>query len=161
MTPPKAPMRARHALDTVDEMARRPRHDLPEYGAFHLTMRGVDGCDIYRDDDDRVHFLRLLGLGTRLAEWRLLAYCLMRNHFHLIVLGELERISRGMHALAFRHAQTFNRRHKRRGHLFQDRFHAQVIRDEEHLSVACAYVYANTDRIGIPNSPWRGGEFAG
>lgn len=154
-------MRARYPLGTVDAMARRPRHDLPDYGAYHLTMRGVDGCDIYRDDDDRIQFLRLLGLGTRLAEWRLLAFCLMRNHFHLIVLGELERISRGMHALAFRHAQAFNRRHKRRGHLFQDRFHTQVIRDEEHLSAACAYVYANTDRIGIPDWPWRGGEFAG
>jgi putative transposase len=118
--PPKPPMRARYPLGTVDAMARRPRHDLPDYGAYHLTMRGVDGCDIYRDDDDRIQFLRLLGLGTRLAEWRLLAFCLMRNHFHLIVLGELERISRGMHALAFRHAQAFNRRHKRRGHLFQD-----------------------------------------
>src|SRR6185437_7005648 len=75
-------------------MARLNRHDLPDYGAYHLTMRGVDGCDIYRDDEDRTHFLRLLGLGTRLAEWRLLAYCLMRNHFHLVVLGELERISR-------------------------------------------------------------------
>jgi hypothetical protein len=65
-------------------MPRPNRHDLPEFGAYHLTMRGVDGCDIYRDDDDRTHFVRLLALGTRLADWRLLAYCLMRNHFHLV-----------------------------------------------------------------------------
>jgi putative transposase len=141
-------------------MARRARHDLPDHGAFHITMRGVAGCDIYVDDADRIRFLRFLRLGTRVAEWRLLAYCLMRNHFHLVVIGELERISRGMHGLAFRYAQAFNRRYERRGHLYQDRFHAQVIRDDDHLGSACAYVLANADRIGIADWPWRGGEFA-
>src|SRR4051794_17764448 len=143
-----------------DTMARLARHDLPDHGAFHITMRGVAGCDIYVDDADRIRFLRFLGLGTRVAEWRLLAYCLMRNHFHLVVIGELERISRGMHGLAFRYAQAFNQRYERRGHLFQDRFHAQVIRDDDHLGSACAYVLANADRIGIADWPWRGGEFA-
>jgi putative transposase len=141
-------------------MARLARHDLPDHGAFHITMRGVAGCDIYVDDADRIRFLRFLRLGTRAAEWRLLAYCLMRNHFHLVVIGELERISRGMHGLAFRYAQAFNRRYERRGHLYQDRFHAQVIRDDDHLGSACAYVLANADRIGIADWPWRGGEFA-
>jgi REP element-mobilizing transposase RayT len=151
-------MRDRRGGSTVESVARMRRHDLPDYGAFHITMRGVSGCDIYRDDSDRLRFLRYLNLGSVVAEWRLLAFCLMRNHFHLIVLGELERISRGMHAVAFRHAQAFNRRHTRRGHLFQDRFHAQVIRDDEHLGSACAYVYANAERIGIADWPWRGGE---
>ena len=124
-------------------------------------MRGVGGCDIYLDDDDRNRFLRLLRLATKISDWRLLAYCLMRNHFHLVVHGELERVSRGMHALAFRHAQAFNRRHQRRGHLFQDRFHTRVIGSEEHLGQACAYVLANAERVGILDWPWRGGELAG
>ena len=141
-------------------MPRRARHDLPPEGVFHLTMRGVGGCDIYLDDDDRHRFLRLLRLATRISDWRLLAYCLMRNHFHLVVDGELERISRGMHALAFRHAQAFNRRHQRRGHLFQDRFHTRVIGSEEHLGQACAYVLGNAERVGIRDWPWRGGELA-
>ena len=65
-----------------------------------------------------------------------------------------------MHTLAFRHAQAFNRRHERRGHLFQDRFHTQVVETEEHLGNACAYVLANAERVGISDWPWRGGEFA-
>src|SRR5277367_5602879 len=101
-------------------MARRRRSDLPDVGVFHLTMRGVDGCTIYADDRDRLRFTRLLRLATGRARWRLLAYCLMRNHFHLVVLAEREPMSRAMHALAFRHAQSFNRRHGRKGHLFQD-----------------------------------------
>ena len=123
-------------------------------------MRGVDGCDIFRDDRDRVRFDRFLRLATLRAQWQLLAYCLMRNHFHLVVDGVLEQISRGMHTLAFRHAQAFNRRHERRGHLYQDRFHARVIGTDEHLGAACAYVLANAERVGLSDWPWRGGEFA-
>jgi putative transposase len=141
-------------------MARAARHDLPPDGAFHLTMRGTAGCDLYRDDADRLRFVRFLRLATSRAEWRILAFCLMRNHFHLVVLGELERISRGMHSLAFRHAQAFNRRHDRRGRLYEDRFYARVIRDDEHLGNACAYVLANADRVGVADWPWRGGELS-
>lgn len=139
-------------------MPRLRRHDLPDYGAYHLTMRGVDGCDIFLDDEDRHSFLRFLRLATVKANWRLFAFCLMRNHFHLVVLGEMERVSRGMHTLAFRHAQTFNRRHERRGHLYADRFYARVIRNDEHLGVACAYVFGNAERAGVRDWPWRGGE---
>jgi putative transposase len=153
-------MRKRVRAARFDAMPRTRRHDLPPLGIFHLTMRGVDGSDIYRDDDDRYRFLRLLRLATNISEWRLLAYCLMRNHFHLVVDGELERISKGMHALAFRHAQTFNRRHERRGHLFQGRFHTRVVETEEHLGTVCAYVLANAERVGVRDWPWRGGELA-
>ena len=123
-------------------------------------MRGVDGCTIYVDDTDRSGFTRFLRLATRVAQWRLLAYCLMRNHFHLVVLSEREPMSRAMHVLAFRHAQAFNRRHGRKGHLFQDRFHAKVVADDEQLVATCAYVLGNAARIGVDDWPWRGGELA-
>ena len=145
-------------------MARSARSDLPDWGAFHVTARGVAGCAIYDDDSDRFRFLRFMRLATTIASWRLLAYCLMTNHFHLVVLGEREAMSRGMHALNFRYAQAFNRRHDRRGHLFQERFHAQVVRDELHLGNACAYVLENAHRAGLcaPSEvwPWAGGEYA-
>ena len=141
-------------------MARTLRNHLPETGVFHVTMRGVDGCAIYLDDADRYRFLRFLRLATRKAEWRVLAYCLMKNHFHLVVLGERELMSRGMHTLAFRYAQAFNRRHDRKGHLFQDRFHTRFVSTEEHLGTVCDYVLGNAARIGIADWPWRGGEYA-
>jgi REP element-mobilizing transposase RayT len=141
-------------------MARIARNVLPPSGIYHLTLRGVDGCDIHHDDLDRFRFLRFLKLATLKANWRLLAFCLMRNHFHLVVDGELESTSRGMHTLAFRHAQAFNTRHERRGHLFADRFYTRVVRDDEHLGAACAYVLQNAERVGIRDWPWRGGELA-
>jgi putative transposase len=151
----------RGAVGYVRVMPRRNRSELPAWGVFHITMRGVDGCPIYLDDSDRHRFMRFFRLATGRAEWRVLAYCLMTNHFHLVVLGERERISRGIHALAFRHAQAFNKRHERRGHLFQDRFHARLVSTDEHLGAACDYVLANAARIGIVDWPWRGGEYAG
>jgi putative transposase len=141
-------------------MPRSPRFDLPDFGAFHVTARGVAGCSIYADDADRLRFVRLLHLARERGGWRLLAYCLMSNHFHLVLLAEREAMSTGMHLLSFRYAQLFNVRHGRRGHLFQDRYHAQVVRDDEHLGSACAYVLANAERVGVPAWPWRGGDYS-
>jgi len=143
-------------------MARAARFDLPAFGVFHVTARGVAGCAIQTDELDCRRFERFLRLATLRAGWRLLAYCLMTNHFHLVVLCEREAMSRGMHTLNGRHAQTFNTRHGRRGHLFQERFHARVVRDDEHLTTVCAYVLDNPVRAGICPArelwPWSGGE---
>ena len=130
-------------------MARIPRSELPAFGVYHVTVRGVAKCDIFLDDDDRASFVRLMTKAVNTWRWRCHAYCLMRNHFHLIVETQLVRLSRGCHQLNGVHAQRFNRRHKRVGHLFQDRFHARVIRDDEHLSDACAYVWNNPVRAGL------------
>jgi putative transposase len=143
-------------------VARLPRCVLPELAVFHLTGRGVAGEAIYRDDHDHFRFGSYLRLATLRWRWQLLAYCMLTNHFHAIVLGELESVSRGMHLLGFRYAQRFNERHDRRGHLFQDRFHARVIRDDEHLVRACEYVLDNAVRAGLcatrEDWPWLGGE---
>ena len=114
--------------------------------------------DIFRDDADRSLFISLLRRATRRWRWHLPAYCLMNNHFHLVVTTELERLSRGMHYLNFRYAQAFNDRYGRVGHLFQGRFDAQVIDADEYFVAACAYVLANAERVGIADWPWRGGE---
>jgi REP element-mobilizing transposase RayT len=89
----------------------------------------------------------------------------MPNHFHLVVLTELERLSRGMHHLSFRYAQAFNRRHGRVGHLFQERFHTVVVRSDEQFDTVCAYVLDNPLRARLCNAredwPWLGGEVLG
>ena len=86
----------------------------------------------------------------------------MGNHYHLIVETHLELLSKGFHQLNGVHAQRFNKRHERVGHLFQDRFFARVLRDDEHLSDACFYVWNNPVRAGLcdeaHNWPW-GGRF--
>jgi REP element-mobilizing transposase RayT len=84
----------------------------------------------------------------------------MGNHYHLVVEARLERISDGLRRLNGLHAQRFNERHGRVGHLFGDRFHARVIRDDEQLASACAYVWNNPVRAGLcpaeADWPWSG-----
>ena len=143
-------------------MGRQPRCNLPEFGAFHVINRGVDRQAIYRDDEDWLFFTMLLRRAAANFGWTLAAYVLMTNHFHLIVIGELERLSRGMHSLSFRYATNFNDRHARTGHLFQGRFGAKSIEGDEYLERVCAYVLANPVRAGLCDRfedwPWLGGE---
>jgi putative transposase len=150
---------------TVLDVPRHPRCDLPTGGCYHVTNRGVARQAIYRDEFDHRRFASLLSLTSRRFHWRLFAVCHMPNHFHLVVLTELERLSRGMHHLSFRYAQAFNRRHGRVGHLFQDRFHAAVVDSDEYLEVACAYVLDNPLRAKLcdvrEDWPWLGGEVLG
>jgi putative transposase len=130
-------------------MARLPRYVLPEAAVYHVTGRGVAGEAIYRDDADRSRFARLQRRAEKRWHWHVLASCQMTNHFHIVVVGELDNVSRGMHLLNFRYAQGFNERHDRRGHLYQDRFHSKVIRNDEHLVRACEYVLDNPVRAGL------------
>ena len=139
-------------------MPRQARCNLPSAGCYHVTNRGVARQEIYRDDDDHRLFAVLLGWSASRFRWRLLAFCHMPNHFHLVVMAERERLSRGMHLLGFRYAQAFNDRHARVGHLFQDRFHAAVVDSDEYLEAACAYVLDNPLRAQLCASrdewPW-------
>jgi REP element-mobilizing transposase RayT len=133
---------------------------LPERGVYHVTARGVDRCSIYLDGDDYGFFVSLFRLAARNERITVLAYCLMPNHYHGIFDGYRERISRTLHRVNGVYASHFNARHGRVGHLFQDRFHARVTRDDEHVATACTYVWNNPVRAGLcveaHEWPWSG-----
>jgi REP element-mobilizing transposase RayT len=77
----------------------------------------------------------------------------MGTHYHLLVDSRREQMSHALHRLNGMYAQRFNRRHARRGHLFEDRFAAWVIRDDEHLSATIAYILENPLRAGLCSDP--------
>ena len=137
-------------------MARIARSALPD-GAYHVTSRGVDGDAIVRDDFDRLLFAKLLRGTITEFGWGCRAWCLLTNHFHLVLEARRSDVSAGMKRLNGLHAQRFNSRHGRRGHLFQDRFASWVIDDDDYLEVACEYVLANPVRAGLTDRPedWR------
>src|SRR3954453_18487599 len=144
-------------------MARRARcGSLPPAGGSRVTARGAARQAISVDDHDRVRFVALLNGARRQNDWQLLAYCLMPNHFHLVVLCALERLSRGMHFLNFRYAQRFNERHDRVGHLFQERFGARAVEGDDDFENVSAYVLNNPVRAGLcarlDDWRWSGGE---
>jgi putative transposase len=140
-------------------MARLPRYVFPDAGIFHATARGAGRIPIYRDESDRLLFLGLLADAVEVFEWECYAYCLMTNHYHLVIEAGRDKMSDGFHMLNGIYAQSFNGRHKRWGHLFGDRFWCRVVA-EERLESTCGYVIANPVRAGlcegISDWPWSG-----
>jgi putative transposase len=137
-------------------MPRRPRFQEP--GAiYHLTSRGTEGRSIFLDDLDRELFLTMLGEVIELRSWMCPAYCLMTNHFHLLIQTPEPDLALGMHGLNGAYANFFNRRHNHVGHLFQSRYKSIVIEQESHLLESCRYVVNNPVRAGICRKPgyWR------
>ena len=129
-------------------MARPLRIEFP--GAlYHITARGNAGQDIFLDARDSQRFLDLLGeVATRLR-WRCAAYCLMTNHYHLVVETPAPNLSHGMRQLNGRYTQAFNFRHRRDGHLFQGRYKAILVDREAYLKEVCRYVVLNPVRAGL------------
>jgi putative transposase len=129
-------------------MPRRPRSDLPD-GVYHVTTRGTGGISVFVDDQDRAAFTQLLNdvpcrFGVQMHAW-----CLLGTHFHVIIDCRREQLSRVMHRLNGVYAQRFNKRHGRRGHVFEERYSAWLIASEEHLSAAIRYVQLNPVTAGL------------
>jgi len=129
-------------------VAYTPRIEVP-YGYYHVVTRGNNRCSIYEDARDRELFLRILGRVARRYGWVFYAYCLMGNHYHLVMqIGE-RGISRGMCELNTAYAATYNVRHGRMNHLFGRRFWSEFITTDEYFLAACRYVLQNPIRAGI------------
>jgi REP element-mobilizing transposase RayT len=120
---------------------------------WHVTSRGNERREVFVDDDDRREFLRFLGRSVDLFGWKLHAWVLMGNHFHLVVGTPEATLSRGMRQLNGDFAQHFNRRHGRDGHVFQGRFKAILVQRDAHLLELARYVVRNPVRAGMVASP--------
>src|SRR4030067_279618 len=94
---------------------------------YHLTARGNARADIFADDDDRGLFLKLLGQEIAQQGWRCYAYCLMDNHYHLLIETPEPNLVAGMRRLNGGYTTAFNRRHRRVGHWVQGRYKAILV----------------------------------
>jgi REP element-mobilizing transposase RayT len=126
-------------------------------GIYHVTARGVRRQTLYHDLHDYEFFERLLGWIVADNKWQLIAYCVMPNHYHLLIQTTEANLSSGMHRLNFRYAIAFNRRYDVTGHVFERRFHSEPIESDEHLFEAARYIVLNPVRAGICAHPglWR------
>jgi putative transposase len=116
---------------------------------YHVTSRGHERGPIFDDESDRRQFLDLLASVVSDQAWLLHSYCLMGNHYHLLVETVRPTLSRGMHSLNSRYSEHFNRRHERSGHLFEGRFKAIVVQKQAHLLELHRYIVLNPVRAGI------------
>jgi putative transposase len=127
-------------------MARPLRLEFP--GAiYHLTSRGNARQKIFFSDADRQLFLDILSGVVGRYGWICHAYCLMANHYHLLVETPKPNLSLGMRQLNGIYTQSFNRRHRRVGHLFQGRFRAILVEKESYLLELCRYIVLNPIRV--------------
>jgi REP element-mobilizing transposase RayT len=133
-------------------MGRTPRIE-PIGGAVHITTRGVRREPIFVDDADRRMFMAFLAQSVRRCRWSCLAYCLMSNHFHLLVRLSTPNLARGMHRLNGLYARRFNARHGHTGHVFEARYSSSVIESETHLLEALRYIVLNPVRVGLCSDP--------
>ena len=122
-----------------------------------MFARGNDKQLIYRDDVDRETYLRLLRRTIQRCDWRLLAYCLMENHVHLLLNTPRANLGEGMRQLHGLYAQVFNARHGHTGHVFQGRYGCVRIKTDEQLWTVAAYIARNPVKAGLCRSPeeWR------
>jgi putative transposase len=133
-------------------MARPLRIEFP--GAlYHVTSRGNARGPIFRDEVDREVFLWRLGGVVREHRWLCHAYCLMTNHYHLLVETPEANLSRGMRRLNGAYSQHFNRRHDRVGHVLQGRFAGILVERDAHLIELARYVVLNPVRAGMVAAP--------
>jgi putative transposase len=131
---------------------------IEEPGAiYHVGSRGNFGQAIFGDDLDRIEFLGRLHRTVGRHRWMCLAYCLMTNHFHLVIGIPHGGLSAGMQELTSGYSRETNRRYGRSGHVFRQRFFSRQVERDEHLLESCRYVVLNPVRAGLCASPaqWR------
>jgi len=138
-------------------MARPLRIELPG-AVYHITSRGNAKGEIFAEDQDREKFLDILGSVVKKHRWLCHAYCLMGNHYHLLIETPEGNLSRGMRQLNGIYTQAFNRSHKRPGHLFQGRYKAILVEKDSYLLALCRYIVLNpvaAHLVPAPNDwPW-------
>lgn len=132
----------------TSRMARPLRIEYPG-AVYHVMARGHERANLFRDDIDREKFVALLAATAREEAWEVHAYCLMGNHYHLLVETPLGELSHGMRSVNGRYSQWFNWRHKRRGHVLEGRFKAVLVQKQKHLLELVRYVVLNPVRAGL------------
>ncbi|MDP3297992.1 MAG: transposase [Thermodesulfovibrionia bacterium] len=120
---------------------------------YHVTSRGNARKNIFKDDKDKEIFLEVLGRVVKRYNWLCHAYCLMGNHYHLLIETPDANLSKGMRQLNGVYTQRYNQRHKKTGHIFQGRYKAILVEKESHLLELCRYVVLNPVRAGIVERP--------
>jgi len=121
---------------------------------FHVCGRSISEVLLFKDDDDKLKFISFIKKFQKLYKFKVYGYCLMDNHFHLIIDANGVDISSIMHSINHSYALYFNKIHNRHGHLFQDRFKSKIVNDNAYLFNLSAYIHNNaTDLPLYENCP--------
>jgi len=128
-------------------MARKARLKA-EDAIFHIMCKSISEIDLFRDDEDKSRYLSLVKKYKDLYKVKLYGYCLMTNHSHLLIDANGADISKVMHGINFSYAMYFNKKYKREGHLFKDRFMSKIVDSDRYLRTVSLYIHNNPTAIG-------------
>ncbi|SHE92135.1 transposase [Caloramator proteoclasticus] len=127
----------------MPRMAREKSYD----SIYHIMVKSISEVNLFKDDEDKINYLNYMKKAQEQFEFIVYAYCLMDNHAHFIIDANGADISKIMHFINYKYAMCFNKRHKRHGHLFQDRFKSKIVKSERYLFALTAYVHFNATAI--------------
>jgi len=119
-----------------------------EGAVYHITSRGNEKREIFKDDDDRVRFLEILELSLNTYQVLLYCYILMENHYHLLAETPQGNLSEFMRHFNITYTSYYNKRHNRVGHLYQGRYKSILVDKESYLTMLSRYIHLNPVRLG-------------
>jgi putative transposase len=134
-------------------MSRKARFK-PEHAIFHIICKSITEVTLFKDNEDKEKYLSLVKKYKTLYKVNIYGYCLMDNHTHLLVDSNGADISKVMHGINFCYATYYNKKHKREGHLFKNRFKSKVVHNERYLKTVSLYIHNNpTAILGFKDCP--------
>lgn len=130
----------------------RPLRLHSETGIYHVMARGSRRRVIFHDSEDKKRFVNIILNKKKDDGFRLFAYCIMDNHYHLLIKEENENLSTIMKMINSSYAIYYNNRYEGMGHVFQDRFRSEPVNNDEYLLGVARYIHNNPKKAGITNS---------
>ena len=131
----------------------RQERDRSSTGYYHIMIRGNERKDIFIDEQDKMYFTEILKTKKEENRYGLIAFCIMDNHAHLILQEKEEDIANIMKRINISYVFYFNKKYKRIGHLFQDRYKSEKIEDDNYLLMAIRYIHKNPVKAGMVEKP--------
>ena len=142
-----------HKLVLYDFFMARPLRIEYPGAVYHIMARGNEKKNIFLTPTDRLYFFKVLTETIKRYQWRCHCYCLMKNHYHLLIETLAPTLSIGMRHLNGVYSQYFNRVHKRVGHLFQGRFKGILVQKDDHLLELSRYIVLNPVKAKLCKRP--------
>lgn len=133
-------------------MPRFPR-DISDTGIYHVMIRGINKMNLFHDKTDKLKLTEIISKMKTQGEYSLYAYCIMNNHAHLLLKEEEDSISRSMKRICVSYSHYYNNKHKRVGHVFQDRFRSEKIENDNYLLECIRYIHNNPVKASIVRRP--------
>ena len=133
-------------------MSRHARQSIAG-GVYHVTAHGNGGAMVFDQPNQKVRMLDLVAETAPSLDWDMYAWCIMGNHYHLLVRTPENDLSQGMHQVNMKYGEWFNKALGVKGHVFQDRFYSILLTEDSHLLEASRYIVLNPVRAGLVGSP--------